>query len=773
MRKMISLLLILTLGIGQLLGCGTNQRVYMEEEKGSISLSAAEEQNADSEEFTDIRELTWEEAIRQRALGKYTPAALLTSGEKEVNIEQGQFFYGAFMLSLPEGVSAAVQYLSSGEQVVELYGLEAYHEEVGEVAPILGFSYFDAKYENKETLLTALLKYFSGSEAVSLYADDEKKEYSYKITQYPWSYYVFVRETEVYVVETPASEENFSFAWLLEEGRAGWGDGAEEAVFTGQGSGSAYRFVLLGTESGFLLSGKDRRVDLYLEGYYENPYQIIQDSGYWGNLEAMDMNFDGYSDLALYETYYLWNAGQKEYVAAQTEVIGLDFDDVQFFSETNTLWNGSEEYDEDTWRKKAEVENLWQWEGDALVKKRECRTEIEETGMRIWAYEGSRDNLLFDEFIPKESEKESKKKMQTLYERFYEGYVPKEAYALAHSRPAETDCIPQELVNNLIFALEEGRESQELEGLWNRRELSHKEVIQLARGNIDIRKEILDAQAMGGFRMLEADLDNDGLSDILSQTYYGGTGGFTDYVFFQGQEDGSFKETERLGSVLQDFDIIEYQGKNYFYQVEFDYGKKVDAGLIICCFQNGRLTEEVTLWKELEDYELQVLECASLEYEGLVDDMLQKACDAQEKIREYETIVGTAEKIKEGEEWSFSCDLDNDGMAEDYNKGIWSSSNMWTQDCIIFNGEEDAGIDMVCEAMESQDWQPIMMWADVYAGKSIIHTAYYTNTLYDFKMVGYMVSEKEYREVYQLLGTAGEYVDCVRRGIYFPVDNRE
>ena len=69
--------------------------------------------------------------------------------------------------------------------------------------------------------------------------------------------------------------------------------------------------------------------------------------------------------------------------------------------------------------------------------------------MRIWAYEGSRDNLLFDEFIPKESEKESKKKMQTLYERFYEGYVPKEAYALAHSRPAETDCIPQELVNNL------------------------------------------------------------------------------------------------------------------------------------------------------------------------------------------------------------------------------------------------------------------------------------------------------------------------------------
>lgn len=98
---------------------------------------------------------------------------------------------------------------------------------------------------------------------------------------------------------------------------------------------------------------------------------------------------------------------------------------------------------------------------------------------------------------------------------------------------------------------------------------------------------------------------------------------------------------------------------------------------------------------------------------------------------------------------------------------------MWSQDCIIFNGEEDAGIDMVCEAMESQDWQPIMMWVDVYAGKSIIHTAYYTNTLYDFKMVGYMVSEKEYREVYQLLGTAGEYVDCVRRGIYFPVDNRE
>ena len=42
MRKMISLLLILTLGIGQLLGCGTNQRVDMEEEKGSISLSAAE-----------------------------------------------------------------------------------------------------------------------------------------------------------------------------------------------------------------------------------------------------------------------------------------------------------------------------------------------------------------------------------------------------------------------------------------------------------------------------------------------------------------------------------------------------------------------------------------------------------------------------------------------------------------------------------------------------------------------------------------------------------
>ena len=77
-----------------LTGCGAN------------SVSAPSQKENDQEGESHYEENSQQEAGNSRKTsGTFTQPARLTLEEKELTVEEGQLFYGAFMVGLPEGVT--------------------------------------------------------------------------------------------------------------------------------------------------------------------------------------------------------------------------------------------------------------------------------------------------------------------------------------------------------------------------------------------------------------------------------------------------------------------------------------------------------------------------------------------------------------------------------------------------------------------------------------------------------------------------------------------
>ncbi len=738
-----------------LTGCGAN------------SVSAPSQKETDQEGESHYEENSQQEAGNSRKTsGTFTQPARLTLEEKELTVEEGQLFYGAFMVGLPEGVTARGQESVLAGQTVDLSGLEKYEEHAGKLEPRIRLVCYQAEYDSREALMVALLELTSGIMGKILYADEETEEYTFWIAEDSYQYYIFIREKEVYLVEALRWGEGYAFPWLLEEMQTvGWGD-TEEAVNTGEESSLYYMLFSVQEGLDFLVlydvigEGIDE-TGFYNIGYYETPCQTVKNTGFPDKWGKRDWNFDGYGDIACGEVVLLWNPAKKEFTKAQFKLEGEKLRDAQLYPETKTIWTSEREYKEGRNFDVTEIETLWQWEEDTLVSVRECRLEETEEGIHIWAYGKTAEEELFDELISSE-DKNRRTKIQKLYEAFYDGLVADKFYALEHNRAGEREYIPEELVEILKQAIEETKEYEVLPSLINDRELSEEEIIAIARENVDLRQELDDARIVGNYLMVEADIDNDGIMDILSETYFGGTAGFVDFVLFRGKEDGSYEETERFTEFRQEFSIISFQGKNYLLRTEFDYAKKLYSGLSLAYYEDGGLVEIVYLNLESDSYDMQVVECADPQYEKIADEMIQDGPLYKEKIEEYRTILGNAEEKMQKGEWGYSCDLDNDGKKELYNKYIWTASNMSTRDALEFEGKEDEGIRLIQEAVlnEETGW-PIMLWVDTYETKNIIHVSYITG-LYDFEQAGYLIEEDNCVQVYRIRGNANWYVDCVR-----------
>lgn len=544
-----------------------------------------------------------------------------------------------------------------------------------------------------------------------------------------------------------------------------------------------YRIYQIDEEEGiFLLAearGDERENFVYQDGKYGEPLQVL-----YGEIRLCeDINFDSYFDVKIYDyekadwDYLLWSASERQFVKA---VMPPDrYWDKRINDAYETIWT----YDDtniyvDDSKVTETVERLYQWEGVVLQEVRSITCEIGAEEITVTLTDVESGTCIASGTFP-EKGWQSNPEVRELYGQFYEGYAPEEFYHICHTAPGKEECVPESLVKALAEALEKGREEKFLEKLETGRELSEEEIAEAGEKCAGIAGILVDVERYGDsvrMWMVRADLDNDGREDIFAQIDdSGGRMGFADYVLYQGQEDGTYRETgEGSGEFYWSFTAVRWEGKNYICRDEVDYNKRIRNGLVLEGYRDGKLAETVSLNLVPGKTETAVLSCQK-GYGEMAEKEQLKAQEIFEKTEEGNIVSGDAEQETE-EEFVFSCDIDNDGVEERYKKWFWWPSTTSSISHVEFEMEketeeieetEETVIERVISENPEKRGTPIMLWVDCYQGKNIVNVMYRTD-LYDYVVEGYLAEDKEhYRSLYLIEEKTEREVEEVRDWKYY------
>lgn len=836
-RIVFTLGMLLAVAVGGLDGTGNGSEVEESVENAGPGLAA--EKNVDmteaSEESADCAGRGTAdragEGVRlpsEEDLGIKTAPARLTQDEPEFGMQGNVLTYGGLAVAFPKGVEAkwvdakdsgnifcTGNFLSDGSKgrILDLCGAqEVYADRVGgdgievylSLPPRVRLMHYSAVYDSETALLCAFFDLLPEAVGCRMYADEEKSEYAYRLTQDGYLYLFLVKGEEVCLVQEIAEEEDCSFGELLVDGMARWQDDGGTVGFWEKPDAFSYRRLV--PEEGITLfyaserQGDGANLRLYREGYYGKPWREIPEYiKAEKDIRVEDVNFDGCPDLTGYGGIFLWDRQEKTYVRAQAEM-PLYYLYHRQFPETESFWGNSTYGASQNWDSVWQAEAIWQWEGRVLTKKRECVVSSVEEGIRVWAYEDTPEQLLFDEtFSRKEWEQEEQGRVLQLYRQFYDGMVPEAAYGVEHRLEGGKVYIPQGLLDEIdgviaagedpvvLSKIGDGKESAVL-GAACGKELTKEEALALAEQDMAVRQQVqMAARFNYSYAVLEADCDNDGRADLVWQLdghFIGGTSGNVEYVFLQGQQDGSYAETDSFSESRKTFDAISYEGKNYLCYVGYEPAEMVYNGYIVRSYVNGKMVEEARIYEALDHYE-SPRTWAEAGYEKLAADMAEK-CDALKgQFDEGKLIEGEAERQTDElpelpsayEPVSYQCDLDNDGREEKYSK--------WTRELVFFDGgvhlefrteadggdgevaqgEGDEGIAALTAEMEGSTDEPVALWVEEYAAKNIVHVLYLTG-LDDYRITGYLVGESDYNRVYEIAVDAAYRVEQERRIVF-------
>lgn len=282
-------------------------------------------------------------------LGKKTAPARLAQDEPELEMLGDVLTYGGLAVTIPDGIEAKRldaqdsgnifdlgHFLSDGSKgrILDLCGAQdEYADRVGgdgievylALPPRVRLMHYRAVYESETALLCAFFDLLPEAAGRRMYADEEKREYAYRLEQDGYLYLFLVRGEEVCLVQETVEEEDCSFGQLFSDGMARWREDGGTVGFWKKPDAFTYRKIV--PEEGIsLFYASEREADgarlrLYREGYYGKPCQEI--GGYIKaerDIRVGDMNFDGCPDLTGYADIFLWNRKMKGYERAQADI---------------------------------------------------------------------------------------------------------------------------------------------------------------------------------------------------------------------------------------------------------------------------------------------------------------------------------------------------------------------------------------------------------------------------------------------------------------------
>ena len=683
--------------------------------------------------------------------------------------------------------SACVIDLVGAEQIRDMDGCYGTR---GPLPPRLWLSHYGASYENEWQLASLLLDILPDTTLRFCDNTGDKLHYLFTYEKPYKNGYVLVCGSDVCIVEEVSAESDYSFDALLKGGWVHW-DNTMQRVDTRDRNEVYIEVKKCKTEQdGTLLAAQTlhtdgtRRISLYRDGHFMAPFMEYSFAKCPAEIGFEDYNFDGSMDMIAFPkesptTVLLWNTDKKTFEAAQMPEEFPTFSwDFERYPETKTIWSYDTDYvvnaDGATyWNRYDNTETLWQWEGTTLTKKRECTAQVREEAVRIcaYAYHNEDKTVLYDEIVPIAEWEQNSDAVQVCYRKFYEGALSTKNAGRLHKVDYKEEAIPQGLSDSVSEAILESKENVLVDTLGIGKELTKEKVLAIAKDNLSLRYDVVLAEPAGDYTMLLVDGDNDGISDIVAEIYYGGTGGYTEYVFYQGQEDGTFEKTCTYDAVHQNFIFIRYDEKNYLCRRLYDYDTKEYSGISLTCYVDGVQAETWNLMFAPESYDFKITECASKKYRTLAEETLENSGVYKEKIDQYADIIGSAEEKLPLGKHEYRCDLNNDDALEQYEKSVWTPSNLAMREYIHFSGKDtgtDASrdaIQAVEDAIQTVEGFPIMMWADLYENKTIVHVISRTGLehddnakkptgLDDFAITAFLIEGTRTQTVYKITADA-------------------
>lgn len=279
------------------------------------------------------------------------------------------------------------------------------------------------------------------------------------------------------------------------------------------------------------------------------------------------------------------------------------------------------------------------------------------------------------------------------------------------------------------------------------REMSLEEVKELADNNVDMKNALHEIAStyQGRGIWLETDADNDGINDIFLCEYLGGTLHIVYYSLFTGREDGSYELTDCHTELQKEFSFIQWEGKNYLAKTTYEFTKKEINGISLECYENGRYQGGVWLAITAKEgtgaRDIQTTYAKGSKYQGLKNTL---ETFAAHHLSGSQVPHGTAEREEKDAGYRRICDIDNDGKTEEYNVSLWMTSNYYTVDHLSFDAKDDALTQRVYDIINEDGIQgiPMYLWVDETEYGNITYILY-EEGLYDFHILGYLLSESD------------------------------
>ena len=240
----------------------------------------------------------------------------------------------------------------------------------------------------------------------------------------------------------------------------------------------------------------------------------------------------------------------------------------------------------------------------------------------------------------------------------------------------------------------------------------------------------------------KVDVDNDGIDDLIGQVYGGGTGGFCSMVLYRGSEAGDYTLTSSFECLLQNFDFISYQEKNYLLMDEFNYNTKYHSGYSLYLYEEGILADGMIFSYKILDYDM-VVKYEKKNFTGM--DQIKKVLNNKDLPKLLDNnegiLLGSAEQIeKDMDYYQYSSDIDNDGKIDYYYKQMWYPSNMGTVMMCIYDFEESTVLDEILGILEDEvgEGRLYTYWLDRIDNKNIMYLYYGENL--DFTLYAVLIS---------------------------------